>query len=96
MKSKLHPAPSSLYNNDTTTQFLADTMYAIKSTMPSYSTVLVGLESIAKYVGAGPLSIKRWVKEERFPAKRCTDGIYRADSEAVRIWFSSANKNDST
>ncbi len=54
---------------------------------PLQPVVLVGLDSIARAVGAGQLAIRRWIKEENFPARRCTDGIYRADPEAVRRWF---------
>ncbi len=50
--------------------------------------VIVGLDTIAKAVGAGRGAVRRWILEENFPAKRCTDGVYRADPEAVRRWFS--------
>lgn len=49
--------------------------------------VLVGLQAIAKAVGAGHQAVRRWIREENFPAKRCSDGIYRADPEAIRQWF---------
>ena len=52
------------------------------------SVVIVGLDTIAKAVGAGRGAVRRWILEENFPAKRCTDGVYRADPEAVRRWFS--------
>ncbi|HEU6437216.1 MAG TPA: hypothetical protein VE028_07165 [Nitratidesulfovibrio sp.] len=31
--------------------------------------------------------MKRWIREDGFPARRCSDGTYRADPEAVRRWF---------
>lgn len=49
--------------------------------------VLVGLDTIAYAVGAGPRTIKRWMQEEEFPAVRCSDGVYRADPRRVRRWF---------
>ncbi len=49
--------------------------------------VYVGLASIAKAVGAGPHTIKRWIREEAFPARRGTDGIYRATAASMQDWF---------
>ncbi|WP_034637385.1 hypothetical protein [Desulfovibrio cuneatus] len=49
--------------------------------------VFVGLQAIAKAVGAGHLALRRWIREENFPARRCSDGIYRAEPEAIRQWF---------
>lgn len=49
--------------------------------------VLVGLEAIGRAVGAGQGAVKRWIREDGFPARRCSDGTYRADPEAVRRWF---------
>ncbi|SHN53876.1 hypothetical protein [Desulfovibrio litoralis] len=49
--------------------------------------VLVGLSNIAKAVGAGEGTIRRWIKNEGFPAKRYSDGIYRAEPETIRHWF---------
>lgn len=51
------------------------------------SLVLVGLDAISKAVGAGQGAVKRWIRDEGFPARRCSDGTYRADPEAVRRWF---------
>ena len=55
--------------------------------MPPYPLVYVGLQAIAKAVGAGHLAVRRWIREENFPARRCSDGIYRAEPEAIRQWF---------
>ena len=49
--------------------------------------IMVGLETIAMAVGAGRGTVRRWIFEEGFPVKRCTDGVYRADPEAIRQWF---------
>lgn len=49
--------------------------------------VLVGLDAIGRAVGAGQGAVKRWIREDGFPARRCSDGTYRADPEAVRRWF---------
>ena len=49
--------------------------------------VYVGLQAIAKAVGAGHMALRRWIREENFPARRCSDGIYRAEPEAIRQWF---------
>ncbi len=63
-------------------------------TQHSPPMILVGLEAISKAVGAGNKAILRWIKEENFPARRNTDGIYRADPEAVRRWFSTSCLRD--
>ena len=49
--------------------------------------VLVGLGNIAKAVGAGEGTVRKWIKDENFPAKRYSDGIYRAEPETVKRWF---------
>ncbi|GFM36630.1 hypothetical protein [Desulfovibrio psychrotolerans] len=49
--------------------------------------VYVGLAAIGRAVGAGPGTVKRWIREEAFPARRCSDGIYRATAEGMRSWF---------
>lgn len=49
--------------------------------------VLVGLDAIGRAVGAGQGAVKRWIREDGFPARRCSDGTYRADPDAVRRWF---------
>lgn len=49
--------------------------------------VLVGLAAICRAVGAGQTAVKRWIRDEGFPARRCTDGTYRADPESVQRWF---------
>ncbi len=49
--------------------------------------IYVGLSAIAKAVGAGPGTIKRWIRDEAFPARRCSDGIYRASASSMRQWF---------
>lgn len=49
--------------------------------------ILVGLDAICRAVGAGQTAVKRWIRDEGFPARRCTDGTYRADPESVRRWF---------
>lgn len=54
---------------------------------PPSPVVFVGLAAIARAVGAGQLTVRKWIQEENFPARRCTDGIYRADPEAIRRWF---------
>ena len=54
--------------------------------------VYVGLQAIAKAVGAGHLALRRWIREENFPARRCSDGIYRAEPEAIRQWFRIINQ----
>ncbi len=56
---------------------------------PPSPVVFVGLASIARAVGAGQLTVRKWIQEENFPARRCTDGIYRADPDAIRRWFTS-------
>ncbi|MBG3876694.1 hypothetical protein FVW20_06545 [Desulfovibrio oxamicus] len=55
--------------------------------MPPVPFVLVGLDAIGRAVGAGQGAVKRWIREDGFPARRCSDGTYRADPEAVRRWF---------
>ncbi len=56
---------------------------------PEYGApfVLVGLDAIGRAVGAGQGAVKRWIREDGFPARRCSDGTYRADPDAVRRWF---------
>jgi len=54
---------------------------------PARPLVLVGLTAICNAVGAGEKTVKRWIRNDNFPARRCTDGIYRADPEAIRRWF---------
>lgn len=54
---------------------------------PPSPVVFVGLAAIARAVGAGQLTVRKWIQEENFPARRCTDGIYRADPDAIRRWF---------
>lgn len=56
--------------------------------------VLVGLTAICRAVGAGPSTIKKWIKEESFPVRKCSDGIYRASPESIREWFSHASPQD--
>lgn len=58
-----------------------------QSPAPSVPFVLVGLDAIGRAVGAGQGAVKRWIREDGFPARRCSDGTYRADPEAVRRWF---------
>ncbi len=63
-----------------------------KGTAPSSSEtplVLIGLEAICNAVGAGPRTVKRWMKVDGFPARRYSDGVYRASPESVQRWFSS-------
>ncbi|UZP67338.1 hypothetical protein N1030_17340 [Desulfovibrio mangrovi] len=57
--------------------------------MPVHAAVpvFVGLQAIGKAVGAGPQTIKRWIREDAFPARRCSDGIYRASAESILEWF---------
>lgn len=55
--------------------------------LPDGQLVLVGLAAISKAVGAGPGTIKKWMKEEDFPVRRCSDGVYRASPEALKEWF---------
>lgn len=50
--------------------------------------LLIGLEAICNIVGAGPRTVKQWVNEDDFPARRCSDGVYRADPYSVQRWFS--------
>lgn len=57
------------------------------STSPGQPFVLVGLDAIGRAVGAGQGAVKRWIREDGFPARRCSDGTYRADPDAVRRWF---------
>ncbi|MCG8529557.1 MAG: hypothetical protein MI749_02710 [Desulfovibrionales bacterium] len=61
--------------------------YQAGMTLPNGQLVLVGLIAISKAVGAGPGTIKKWIKEENFPVRRCSDGIYRASPESVKAWF---------
>jgi len=49
--------------------------------------ILVGLTAISKAVGAGPGTIKKWIRQEAFPVRKCSDGIYRASAEAIKNWF---------
>lgn len=49
--------------------------------------IYVGLSAIARAVGAGPHTIKRWIREEAFPARRCSDGVYRASAQSMLDWF---------
>ena len=62
---------------------------AMHGNLPNGQLVLVGLSAISKAVGAGPGTIKKWIKEENFPVRRCSDGIYRASPESVKNWFAS-------
>ena len=55
--------------------------------LPNGQLVLVGLTAISKAVGAGPGTIKKWIKEENFPVRRCSDGIYRASPDTIKEWF---------
>ncbi|WP_157471212.1 hypothetical protein [Halodesulfovibrio spirochaetisodalis] len=64
------------------------------SSSPSGPIILVGLTAICRAVGAGPGTIKKWMKEENFPVRKCSDGIYRASPESVRDWFA-APRTDS-
>ncbi len=72
----------------TSTGFLPQAQ-AHSTPMPQtpHPLVYVGLQAIAKAVGAGHLALRRWIREENFPARRCSDGIYRAEPEAIRQWF---------
>lgn len=58
-----------------------------QETMHTSLLVYVGLAAIGKAVGAGPLTIKRWIREEAFPARRCSDGVYRATAQSMMDWF---------
>ncbi len=65
---------------------------ATASPMPHMSAtgmpfLLIGLEAICNAVGAGPRTVKRWMAADGFPARRCSDGVYRADPHSVRRWF---------
>jgi len=62
--------------------------------MSNGQIVLVGLTAICRAVGAGPSTIKKWIKEEDFPVRKCSDGIYRASPESIREWFSHASPQD--
>ncbi|MFV0347248.1 MAG: hypothetical protein ACK5JO_01585 [Halodesulfovibrio sp.] len=66
-----------------------DDMFRLQPGMPVHRAVpvFVGLQAIGKAVGAGPQTIKRWIREESFPARRCSDGIYRASAESLLAWF---------
>ncbi len=66
-----------------------DDMARLQPGMPVHRAVpvFVGLQAIGKAVGAGPQTIKRWIREEAFPARRCSDGIYRASAESLLAWF---------
>lgn len=57
------------------------------SSVVANTLVLVGLPAICRAVGAGQTAVKRWIRDEGFPAKRCTDGTYRADPLAIQRWF---------
>ncbi|MCT4626011.1 hypothetical protein [Halodesulfovibrio sp.] len=57
------------------------------ASIPNGQIILVGLAAICKAVGAGPSTIKKWIREEDFPVRKCSDGIYRASPESIRDWF---------
>lgn len=63
--------------------------------MSNGQIVLVGLTAICRAVGAGPNTIKKWIKEEDFPVRKCSDGIYRASPESIRAWFSHTASHES-
>lgn len=67
-------------------QYMVQYGYSDEKTAPR-PLVLVGLQAIGTAVGVGPQALRRWIREEQFPARRCSDGIFRADPEAVRLWF---------
>lgn len=59
-----------------------------RANMTNGQIILVGLAAICRAVGAGPGTIKKWIKEEEFPVRKCSDGIYRASPESIKEWFS--------
>lgn len=65
------------------------TQLGVASSSSRCPLVLIGLEAICNAVGAGPRTVKRWVDVDGFPARRCSDGVYRADPRSVQRWFSS-------
>ncbi len=79
----------SIFENYTTSNGAFTTPSHLHQTQDKTNTtvVLVGLAAISRAVGAGPITVRKWIKEEKFPARRYTDGIYRADPEAIRRWF---------
>lgn len=93
--------PSGSVNSQYCTDLMSPTMspemrpvlyQATASPMPHMSAtgmpfLLIGLEAICNAVGAGPRTVKRWMATDGFPARRCSDGVYRADPHSVRRWF---------
>lgn len=59
----------------------------ISPPLPKGQLIYVGLAAISRAVGAGPHTIKRWIREEAFPARRCSDGVYRANAQSMQDWF---------
>ncbi|MFI3270919.1 MAG: hypothetical protein R3Y11_02295 [Pseudomonadota bacterium] len=51
------------------------------------SMLFIGLEAICNAVGAGPRTVKKWMAEDGFPARRYSDGVYRASVRSVERWF---------
>ena len=49
---------------------------------------LVGLEAISKAVGCSEKTVKRLIQEDGLPARKDSDGKYRASEHAIIEWFS--------
>jgi len=47
---------------------------------------LVGKKAISEFVGRSWGTIRRWIKEEGFPAKKI-DGVWHSDADLVREWL---------
>jgi len=50
------------------------------------SKILVGKKAISGFVGRSWGTVKRWIKEEDFPAKKI-DGGWHSDSDLVHEWL---------
>jgi len=48
--------------------------------------MLVGKKVISEFVGRSWGTIRRWIREEGFPAKKI-DGGWHSDAELVREWL---------
>lgn len=49
--------------------------------------LLVGLREIAEALGAGEKTVRYWINFKRLPARKGSDGIYRACPDQLLRWF---------
>lgn len=54
--------------------------------------LLVGLSEIARSMGVGKKTLRRWIKEQGFPARRCEDQRYRVSPQEIEDWWREQKK----